>query len=105
MIISTIDAGDKIVIFGGRDEANAYCRNIEIFDPKTRHFELYQSNIEFVSVFNPSVQFKNDTIVALGLDNQKHLQLVEWRRGHSDLTVLADFTVQLDSEGPSIEEG
>ena len=69
MIIQTIDSGDKIVIFGGRDQSNAFCHNIEIFDPKTRQAELYHSNIEFVSVFNPSVQFKNDTIVALGLDN------------------------------------
>ena len=71
MIISTIDDGDKIVIFGGRekDKNNAYCRDIEIFDPKTRHVELYQSNIEFVSIYNPSVQYKNDSIVAIGLDN------------------------------------
>ena len=91
MIISTIDAKDKIVIFGGRDENNNYCKDIEIFDPKTRRVELYHSNIEFVSVFNPSAQFKNDTIVALGLNNAKHLQLVEWCKGKSNLNVLADF--------------
>ena len=73
MIINTIDAKDKIVIFGGYDQNYDYCNDIEIFDPVTRHVELYRSNIEFVSVFNPSAQFKNDTIIALGINNEKHL--------------------------------
>ena len=91
MIISTIDAGDKIVLLGGRDQNNAYCKNIEIFDPRTRHVELYHSNIEFESINNPSVQFNSDTIVALGLNKSNVLQMVEWRRGDSNLNVLSSF--------------
>ena len=66
-IISTVDDGNKIVILGGRDQNNAYCQAIEIFDPETRNVELFHSNIKFVTVFNPSVQCSKDTIVALGL--------------------------------------
>ena len=91
MLISTIDTGNKIIILGGRDQNNAFCRNIEIFDPKTGHVELYRSNVEFESVFNPCVHFRNDTIVALGLNNAKRLQIIQYRRGDSDLSVLADL--------------
>ena len=69
MLVSTIDDGNKIIIFGGRDEHNAFCRTVEIFDPETKRVKQYFRDIEFVSVFNPCMQFKTDTVVALGMNN------------------------------------